>query len=147
MGKARISTHRIMSTGECTPQPEHNHTGTKKCIYLFPIFLAPGAVRGTAITRTGPRKGARKNIGNRSDSGLPTFCGAIGRGMSRPPRWEGPEAAAFEMGVGWAQNTCRSVAQSGKAFQRVPGPGTPTSAENHISFTRPGTIKTNTPKS
>ena len=138
MGKARISAHRIMSSGECTPQPEHTHRHQKIHLPCFPFSWpreryaerrlpgpAPGKVPGK-IWKLGPTPVCQP------------FGGAIRCGMSRSPRWEGPEAATFEMGVGWAQNTCHSVAQHGTTFQRVPGPP----KENYIMFmpSRPGVI-------
>ena len=54
-------------------QLDHTHTGSNKCSSVFLIFPASGSVSGTAMTRTAPLKSYRKNLGNRSDSGLPTL--------------------------------------------------------------------------
>ena len=105
MGKARISAHRIMSSGECTPQPEHTHTRTKKCIYPFPVFLAPGAVRGTA-DRPPERCPEKywKSVRLRSANFLraPLGAGCHARPDGRGPRplhlrwgWVGPQTHAI----------------------------------------------------
>ena len=120
MRKARISAHRIMSSGECTPQPEHTHRHQKMHL---PFSNFPGHGSGTRNGDYPDRPPERcpekywKSVRLRSANFLraPLGAGCHARPDGRGPRplhlrwgWIGPQTHAIpSLKVEWHFKECR----------------------------------------